>query len=122
VSTNERRNIIEELIVNTTSGPRVIPEGVRKDVHPDHTINTSRILEEDMQSLDEGSEIISVLPGTGWAARFDDGHVEPLVAFVAWDDASMTGVVVGDDGRIDLENSVENRPDFSGCVNDNDRS
>jgi hypothetical protein len=86
-------------------------------------INTSRVVEEDMQSLDaEPAEIIDVLPGTGWAARFENGSTERLVAFVAWDDASMTGVTVGSDGRIDLEESVENRPGFAGYVNDNDRS
>lgn len=61
---------------------------------------------------DEESEIISVLPATGWHAVLGDGAV-PLVAWVAMDDASMYGVAVGEDGRIDLvENNVEKLAGF----------
>jgi hypothetical protein len=69
---------------------------------------------EDMQILDEEPEIIAVVPAAGWCAVIG-GKSITLVAFVALDDGRMHGVVVGDDGRVDLvENNVETYAGFSG--------
>lgn len=98
--------------VNTTRGPVPIPRGERSPVG--HTINTSRVVEEDMTYEDEEPEIISVLPGTGWHAVVN-GEGIPLVAWVAMDDAKMYGVAVGEDGRVDLvEGDVEKLDAFTG--------
>ncbi len=95
--------------INTTAGPVEYDRS-----RPGHVVNTSRVVEEDMQILDEAEEIIAVLPAAGWAAAVGEELVA-LVAFVALDDASMYGVAVGEDGRIDLtENNVEKHPGFSG--------
>jgi hypothetical protein len=56
---------------------------------------------------DEEPEIIAVLPATGWTAAFENGHHEPLVAFVVLDDGKAYGVAIGEDGKIDATNSVE---------------
>jgi hypothetical protein len=67
------------------------------------------VTEEDMQILDEPPEILSVMPAGDWRAVVG-GEVVPLVAFVALDSGRMYGVVVGDDGKVDLEDAV----DFNG--------
>ncbi len=95
--------------INTTSG--AIP---RPEERAGHTLNTSRILEEDLRYEDEEPEILAVLPGAGWCAVIGEGAV-PLVVFVALDSGKMHGVVVGaEDGRIDLTNNVEDHPGFTG--------
>ncbi len=98
------------MVLNTSSGP--VPYDRSR---PGHTVNTSDILEPpQMQYLDEPPEILSVMPAGDWKALVGD-EVVALVAFVALDDASMYGVAVGEDGRIDLtENNVEKHPGFSG--------
>ncbi len=91
--------------ISTTNGPvEVSPVG--------HRINTSRIVGEDLTYLDEGPEILAVLPATGWQALIKDEEAHALVAFVALDSGKMHGVTVGEDGRIDLTDSVEDRPGF----------
>jgi hypothetical protein len=75
--------------------------------------NTSRVVEEDMQYLDEEPEIIAVVPATGWAAAVGEKLV-PLVAFVALDSAKLYGVAVGNDGLVDLEDNIEDAVDFNG--------
>ncbi len=92
------------MVLNTTAGPRYIDS-----MRPGHTINTSRVTDEDMEILDEEPEIVSVVPATGWAAAVGE-HLADLVAFVALDSGRMYGVVVGDDGKVDLEDAV----DFNG--------
>jgi hypothetical protein len=71
------------------------------------------VVEEDLNYLDEEPEILAVLPATGWQAVVG-GEAVGLVAFVALDDGRMHGVAVGDDGRVDLTNSVEQHPGFTG--------
>jgi hypothetical protein len=93
------------VVINTTSGPR------EADRHHSHTLNTSRVLEEDLTYEDEEAEIAFVLPGDGWHARFDEGVV-PLVAWVVLDDGAMYGVMVGEDGTVDAGESVEDRDGF----------
>src|SRR5215210_8741275 len=102
------------MVINTTNGPRRTdtPRGTREPIDAGtaaeaHTINTSAVVEEDLEYIDEDeeTEILSVLPATGWYATFEDGRQEPLVAFVAMDSAKMYGVTVDTDGRVDLESS-----------------
>jgi hypothetical protein len=101
-----------ESILNTTSGPKQIQKGTREPV-----INTSRVVEEDMQYLDEEPEIISVIPARGWHALIDVGEsLQPvrLVAFVALDTGRMYGVALDGERHIDLvEGDVEKRPGFA---------
>ena len=98
--------------INTSNGPVVV------DPDPPRHINTSSILEEDMQYLDGAPEIISVLPATGWHAVVG-GEAVALIAFVAMDDGRMHGVAVDEDGRVDLTEDVEKHPAFSGYVQTN---
>ena len=103
-------------MLNTTSGP--VPRN--PDQHPEHTLNTTRVTEEDMVYEDEEAEIAFVLPSSGWAAVVD-GEVRPLVAFVALDTGRMYGASLGDDGRVDLlENDVEKHPGFAGYTQTNE--
>ncbi len=93
--------------INTTAGP------VEGGPGAGHVINTSRIVEEGLTYTDEPeAEIVSVLPAPGWCAVVGEQLV-PLVAFAALDDGKMHGVVVGEDGKIDLvEGNVEDRAGF----------
>jgi hypothetical protein len=98
------------MVLNTTDGPREVDpaRGTR------HVLNTSRVVDEDLTYEDETPEIISVLSATGWQAELEHAVVD-LVAWVALDDAKMYGVVVGEDGRVDLvENDVEKHSGFAG--------
>jgi len=101
-------------MLNTTNGP--VPKN--PDQHPSHTLNTSRVVEEDMQNLDEEAEIAFVLPAAGWCASVN-GEAVPLVAFVALDDATMYGVAVAEDGCIRLTDNVEDTRDFRGYTQTN---
>jgi len=103
------------MVLNTTTGPKQYDP-----TRPAHTINTTAVVEENLQYLDEEPEIISVLPGTGWQAVIGDEAVA-LVAFVALDTGRMYGVVLGSNGLIDLEDDVETRPHFSGYKQANNR-
>lgn len=78
-----------------------------------HTVNTSHTVEENLQYLDEETEIISVLPATGWAATVGVKLV-PLIVFVALDSGKLCGVAVGNDGKVDLEDNIEDAVDFNG--------
>ena len=103
-------------MLNTTNGP--VPKN--PDQHPSHTLNTSRVLEEDMRHLDEEAEIAFVLPAAGWSASVN-GEAVPLVAFVALGDASMYGAVIGPDGLIDLSANVAETPGFAGYTQTNEQ-
>jgi hypothetical protein len=98
--------------MNTSNGPVVV------DPTPNQHVNTSRVVEEDLAYTDEDPEIIFVLPAAGWAAVVGDEVVD-LVAFVALDSGRMYGVVVGEDGRIDLTEEAEKHPAWSGYVQTN---
>jgi hypothetical protein len=93
--------------MNTSSGP------VSVDPDTPRHINTSRVTDEDMRYEDEEEEIISVVPAARWCAVVGERRL-PLVCFVALDDASMYGVVIGEDGKVGLTNSVEQHPGFTG--------
>lgn len=100
-------------MINTTSGPR--PKGDPNG----HVVNTSRIVEEELVYTDEEPEILSVMPGTGWHAVVE-GEAVPLAGFVAMDSGRLYGVVVGEDGRVDLvENDVEKQDGFRGYAQTN---
>jgi len=105
------------VVLNTTARPRYIDSR-----RPGHVTNTSRVVDEDMEVLDAEPEIISVLPATGWAAAVGEKLVA-LVVFVARDDGKLYGVAVGNDGRVDLEENIEDAADFNGYhqVNNNDK-
>jgi hypothetical protein len=94
--------------INTSSGPQDVPrEGSRYVV-------TTRAIEEDLRYTDEESEIVHVLPATGWCARVGGGEV-PLVAWVVLDDTTTYGVAVGEmDGKVDVNENVEDREGFQG--------
>ncbi len=55
-----------------------------------------------------------VLAAAGWVATFEDGHHEELIFWCVLDDETVHGVLLGEDGRINLSNNVETRPHFSG--------
>jgi hypothetical protein len=103
--------------VNTTRGVKDIPRGEIE--RPGHTLNTSRLTEEDMVYIDEeGPEIVGVLPATGYYAVIRDEGTIPLVVWVAEDSGRMYGVVFDEDGRIDLvENDAEQIRGFAGYTN-----
>ena len=103
-------------MLNTINGP--VPRNPEQ--HPAHTLNTSRVVEEDMQHLGEEAEILAVLAATGWSASVN-GEAVPLVAFVALDDATMYGVAVAEDGCIRLTDNVEDTRDFRGYTQTNDK-
>ena len=95
-------------MLNTTRG--AVP---RPGERVGRTLNTSRLVEEDLRYEDEEPEIIAVLPATGWVAVLGE-TVVPLVAWVAEDSGRMYGVSLGDAGRVDLvENDVEKLSGFS---------
>jgi hypothetical protein len=102
-------------IINTTTGAVEVPRGTRSH------INTSAILEPPLMTYEgEEPEILAVLPGGSWYAVIG-GEGIPLIAMVALDDASMYGVVIGENGRIDLTDSVEQHPHFTGYKQANNR-
>ncbi len=97
------------MVLNTTHGPQEVPRGTRSP------INTTAILEPpQMQYLDEPPEVVQVLNAAGWAATFEDGHHEGLLFWCLLDDETVHGVLLGEDGRINLSNNVETRSGFTG--------
>jgi hypothetical protein len=94
--------------INTRDGPKQYDP-----TRPGHTLNTSAVVEENLTYVDEAPEILAVVSAGDWCALIADEAV-PMPVWVVLDDASMYGVVVGVDGRIDLSNSVETRPGFTG--------
>ena len=106
--------------INTSDGPKEYDP-----TRPGHTLNTSRVVEEDLTYEDEEPEIIAVVPGTGWQAVIGDEAV-PVVAFVALDSGKMYGLAPGADGLLDLtDGNVENNPNFvrysRGATNDKEK-
>jgi hypothetical protein len=97
------------MVLNTTTGPKEYGRD-----RPGHTINTSRVVEEDLVYEDEGAEIVQVLDAAGWAAAFEDGHHEALIFWCLLDDETIHGVLLGEDGLVDLSNNAETRPGFDG--------
>ena len=84
------------------------------DRHPSRKVNTSRLMEEDLMSLDS-NEVEHVISADGWYAIFEDGIEEPLVAWAFREDGWAHGVIVkmGESGpQVDIESSVEDRPGF----------
>jgi len=101
-------------VINTTTGA-VQTHG---DGRPLGVINTSRVVEEDLESLDS-NEVLHVIPGHPWVAVFEDGTEIPLVAWaITESDRGHGGVVVaaenGSGPRVDVSESVEDRPGFVG--------
>jgi hypothetical protein len=96
------------MVLNTTSGPVEYDRS-----RPGHVINTSDVVEPpQMQYLDEEPDILAVLPGGDWCAVIGEECV-PLVAFVVLDDASVFGVVLGENGLVDLaQGNAEDNPNF----------
>jgi hypothetical protein len=92
--------------INTTTGAKEYDPA-----RPGHTLNTSRLTEEDLTYEDAEPEIFAVVSAAGWQAEIA-GEAVPLAVWVVLDDASMFGVVVGEDGLIDPLDSVENNPNF----------
>ncbi len=94
--------------INTSGGPK------QYDPRPGHTLNTSRLTEEDLTYEDAEPEILAVVPGGDWCAVIA-GEAVPVVAFVVLDDASMFGVAVGSNGLINLTTgNVEELAGFTG--------
>ncbi len=101
-------------MINTTrGGPAEVPRGTRESTG--HVINTTRIFAEDLTYVDESPEVVQVLNAAGWAATFEDGHHEELLFWVALDDETIHGVLLGEDGLVDLaQGNAETRSGFSG--------
>jgi hypothetical protein len=100
-------------IINTTTGAVEVPRGTRESTG--HTINTSAVVEEDLQYLDEEPEVVQVLNAAGWAATFEDGHHEELLFWCVLDDETVHGVVLGEGGLVDLaQGNARTRPGFTG--------
>jgi hypothetical protein len=104
------------MVLNTTTG------AVEYDrSRPGHVVNTSAILEEPgMVFEDAEPEIIAVVPGTGWAALIE-GESVPLVVWVVLDSGEAYGVILGEDGLLDPQVSVETLHGFSGYKQANNR-
>ena len=72
-------------VINTTSGPKTLEDESGRRV-----INTSRVVEEDLQSLDS-NEVLHVVPGHPWVATFEDGTEKPLVLWAVTETTRRTG-------------------------------
>ncbi len=104
------------MVLNTTrGGPAEVPRGTRSH------INTTDILEPPkMQYVDEPPEVVQVLAAPGWAATFEDGHHEELIFWCVLDDETVHGVVLGEDGLVDLaQGNAEKHPGFTGYKQNN---
>jgi hypothetical protein len=111
--TAKKRRRSRAVVLNTTrGGPAEVPRGTRESTG--HVTNTTRIFEEDLVYEDASPDILAVLPGGGWCAVVD-GDAIPLVCWVALDSGTMHGVVLGENGLIDLtDGNVEKHPNFTG--------
>ena len=101
-------------VINTTSGA----VHTHVDGRPLGVINTSRVVEEDLESLDS-NEVVHVIPGHPWVAVFEDGTELPLVAWAITESDKGHGVVVvraenGSGPRVDVAEDVSKRPGFTG--------
>ncbi len=94
------------MTINTTNGPREYDPA-----RPGHVVNTSRILEEDLVYEDEEPAILAVVSAGDWCAVVG-GVAVSMPVWVALDDGSVYGVVIGKDGLLDLLDSVERFPNF----------
>ena len=104
------------MTINTTDsvGPRKAPEPV--EGLP--TINTTAIL-DDMEYVDEGPEVLSVVSAPGWYAGFADGSLLPLVGWAVLDDDSMHGVILEEgEHAIDATKSVAEQVGFQQYVHE----
>ena|SRR5215212_9795238 len=103
------------MTINTTNGPRE----THGDGSPLHVINTSRVVEEDMEYLDT-DEVLHCVAAAGWYATFGDGREEPLAFWAVRESDRAHGVVVEytDSGagqpRIDANEDVAKQPGFTG--------
>ena len=93
--------------INTSAGPKQYDP-----TRPGHTLNTSRVVEEDLIFEDEAPEIVHVLNPARCVATFEDGHHEELLFWCLLDDETVHGVALDEDGRVNLSNNVENNPNF----------
>ncbi len=101
--------------VNTTHGPQEVPRGEARH------INTSDILEPPLMTYeDEEPAILAVVSAGDWCAVVE-GVAVPMPLWVLLDDGSVHGVVLGSNGRIDLTDSVEQHPHFTGYKQANNR-
>jgi hypothetical protein len=101
------------MVLNTTNGAVEAPRGARSYV------NTTSLLEPpEMRYSDESPEIIAVVAGGNWCALVE-GVAVPMPLWVALDDGSVYGVVIGEDGLLDPQVSVETHPHFSGYTHGN---
>ncbi len=98
--------------INTSGGPK------QYDPRPGHTLNTSRLTEEDLTYVDEPAEIVSVVAGGNWCAVIA-GEDVPLPLWVLLDDGTAYGAAIGEDGLLDPLDSVEKRPGFNGYTQAN---
>jgi hypothetical protein len=107
------------MVLNTTHGPQEYDP-----TRPGHTLNTSRLLEEDLTYVDEEPQILAVLPANDWCAVVE-GVAVPMPLWVVLDDGSAYGVAVDEGGRVNLSNNVETRPGFDGyaqtTINDKEK-
>ena len=94
--------------INTTRGPKQYDP-----TRSGHTLNTSRVVEEDLIFEDEEPAILAVVSAGDWCALIADEAV-PMPVWVVLDDASVYGVVIGEAGLLDPLDSVETRPGFTG--------
>jgi hypothetical protein len=94
--------------INTSDGIREV-----HDASDAHTINTSRVVEEDLNYTDEEVEVVHTTPALDWCVVVG-GESVPLILFATLEDGRTYGVTLGSDGRIDVSDDVEDRPGFKG--------
>jgi hypothetical protein len=110
--TNTTENVGRVRLLRESVGPPTAVGSPRHDPRPGHTVNTSRVTEEDLQSLDE-NEVIHVVAATGWVAQFEDGSERPLVCWAVLEDDTAHCVIVSH-GEIDVSESVADEDGFVG--------
>jgi hypothetical protein len=114
-------------MVNTTDNLRAVrpveseaslgeePAPRRMPPEKERVVNTSRVVEEDMEYLDS-DEVLHVIPGHPWVATFKDGTELPLVAWAISESDKGHGVAVSysETGtpRLDVSESVAGLPGF----------
>lgn len=81
---------------------------------PEHTINTSRLTEEDLRYEDEEPDIAFIVPAHRYRAVFENGASRPVVLWAITDAGAIYGVALPEDGRppLELEN-IEDEQGFS---------
>jgi len=92
-------------------------EGVRdvREVHPDHTLNTTS-----NTYLDEDPEVIGTSAGDSWHAVLGEEQglrAVPLACWAQRDDVVFYGVCAPrNSGSVDLTTSIGDHPDFRGYI------